>query len=172
LKLEKINPRIIMTSITPFGQTGPYKDYKAPDIVAWAMGGQIVPWGNADRPPVRISHVPQACLHAAVQAGIGAMLALYYRQMTGEGQQVDVSIQETVAWLTYRVLPNWDEVKVDELKMKISRAFNLPLIGADDKEYSTYWTASIPVTFEVKDLKDGEVIFTMERNIIYTRYFT
>jgi len=39
--LEKVNPRVIMVSITPFGPTGPYKDYKAPDIVAWAMGAQM-----------------------------------------------------------------------------------------------------------------------------------
>jgi len=39
--LDRLNPRLIMVSITPFGQSGPYKDYKAPDIVAWAMGGQM-----------------------------------------------------------------------------------------------------------------------------------
>jgi len=48
--LEKINPRIILVSITPFGQTGPYKDYKAPDIVAFAMGGYMYPFGDPDRP--------------------------------------------------------------------------------------------------------------------------
>ena len=108
--LEKVNPGIIMVSITSFGQTGPYKDYKAPDIVAWAMGGQMYPWGDADRPPIRISHHSQACLHAAAEAAVGAMVALHHRQMTGEGQQVDVSIQESVAWVTYRVIANWDEV--------------------------------------------------------------
>ena len=94
--LEKVNPKIIMVSITPFGQTGPYKDYKASDIVAWAMGGSMYPFGNADRPPVRISHHSQAYLHASSEAAAGAMLALYYRQITGEGQQVDVSVQESV----------------------------------------------------------------------------
>ena len=83
--LEEVNPGIIMVSITPFGQTGPYKDYKAPDIVAWAMGGSMYPFGNADRPPVRISHHSQAYLHASGEAAVGAMLALYYRSITGEG---------------------------------------------------------------------------------------
>ena len=110
--LEKINPGIIMVSITPFGQTGPYKDYKAPDIVAWAMGGQMYPCGDADRPPVRISHHSQAYLHAAAEAAVGAMMALYYREMTGEGQQVDVSIQESVAQLTYGLHASWDMMKV------------------------------------------------------------
>src|SRR3989338_8654583 len=72
--LEKVNPGVIMVSITPFGQTGPYKDYKAPDIVAWAMGGVMYPWGDADRPPVHISHHSQAYLHAAGQAVVGALI--------------------------------------------------------------------------------------------------
>ncbi|MFC1948616.1 CoA transferase [Chloroflexota bacterium] len=49
--LEKIKPDIILISITPFGQTGPYKDYKTSDIVAWAMGGEMAPFGDPDRPP-------------------------------------------------------------------------------------------------------------------------
>ncbi|MFC1918603.1 CaiB/BaiF CoA transferase family protein [Chloroflexota bacterium] len=110
--LEKINPRLIMVSITPFGQSGPYKDYKAPDIVAWAMGGQMYTWGSTDRPPVRMSHHSQAYLHAAAEAAVGAVLALYYREMTGEGQQVDVSIQESVARATYEVAATWDMMKI------------------------------------------------------------
>ncbi|MFC1864695.1 CaiB/BaiF CoA transferase family protein [Chloroflexota bacterium] len=110
--LEKVNPGVILVSITPFGQTGPYKDYKAPDIVAWAMGGQMYVWGDADRPPIRASHHSQAYLNAAARAAIGAMIALYQRVMTGEGQQVDVSIQESVIQLTHTLLTKWDLNKV------------------------------------------------------------
>ena len=99
--LQQINPGIIMVSISPFGQTGPYKDFKGPDIVVWAMGGHMYPFGDADRPPVRISHHSQAYLHAGVEAAVGAMMALYHRQMTGQGQQVDLSIQDTIAWTTF-----------------------------------------------------------------------
>jgi len=111
--LEKINPGIIMVSITPFGQTGPYKDYKSPDIVAWAMGGQMYPCGDADRPPFRISHHSQAYLHAAGQAAVGAMMALCHREQTGEGQQVDVSIHESVVQSTFLVTGSWDMMKVN-----------------------------------------------------------
>jgi crotonobetainyl-CoA:carnitine CoA-transferase CaiB-like acyl-CoA transferase len=110
--LERINPGVILVSITPFGQTGPYKDYKAPDIVAWAMGGQMYPFGDADRPPVRISHPCQAYLHTGAEAAIGAMMALFYREMTGEGQQVDVSIQASVAKLAYGASMVWDSMKM------------------------------------------------------------
>jgi crotonobetainyl-CoA:carnitine CoA-transferase CaiB-like acyl-CoA transferase len=105
--LEKINPRIIVVSITPFGQAGPYRDYKAPDIVAWATGGRMYPVGDADRPPVRISHYSQAYLHAGAEAAAGALVALHYRETTGEGQHVDVSVQACVAQLLWAT-SDWD----------------------------------------------------------------
>jgi crotonobetainyl-CoA:carnitine CoA-transferase CaiB-like acyl-CoA transferase len=101
-----------MVSISPFGQTGPYKDYKAPDIVAYAMGVHMYTWGDADRPPVRISHHSQAYLNAATEAAAGAMVALYHREMTGEGQQVDVSIRESLAHATWINTSWWDMVKI------------------------------------------------------------
>ncbi len=110
--LEKINPGIIMASITPFGQTGPYRDYTAPDIVAWAIGGQMYSWGDADRHPIRISHHSQAHLNASGEAAVGVVLALYYREMTGEGQHVDVSIQASVAQAVYMSAASWDMTKV------------------------------------------------------------
>lgn len=108
--LSEINPRIIMTSITPFGQTGPYKDYKASDIVCMAMGGWMYVCGDEDLPPVRFS-VEQAYLQGSTQAAVGTLIAHYYREMTGEGQHIDVSIEECVVWtLTYTV-PYWDIAK-------------------------------------------------------------
>jgi crotonobetainyl-CoA:carnitine CoA-transferase CaiB-like acyl-CoA transferase len=107
--LNHINPRIILVSITPFGQTGPYKDYKISDIVAWAMGGYMLSVGDWDRPPVRISNHSQSFLHAGGQAAQGALMALYYREMTGEGQFVDVSIRDSIARCTpERVTESWD----------------------------------------------------------------
>ncbi|MFQ5826691.1 MAG: CaiB/BaiF CoA transferase family protein, partial [Dehalococcoidia bacterium] len=93
--LIRINPGIIIVSITPFGQTGPYRDFKASDLVLMAMGGQMYGAGDADRPPVRLS-LPQAYLFGGIHAALGGMIALYYRQRTGQGQWVDVSIREGV----------------------------------------------------------------------------
>lgn len=92
--LEKINPGVIMVSITPFGQTGPHKDYKDPGIVTWAMCGFMVSRGDADRAPIQISHHAQTFVAGGIEGGVGAMLALFDRHKTGEGQHVDVSIQE------------------------------------------------------------------------------
>jgi crotonobetainyl-CoA:carnitine CoA-transferase CaiB-like acyl-CoA transferase len=106
--LEAINPGIIVVSISPFGQTGPYRDYKTPDIVSWAMGGYMFPWDNADHPPIRISHHAQACLHASGEGAAGAMMALYHRNLTGEGQHVDVSIHESIVHSAFLLFVSWD----------------------------------------------------------------
>ncbi len=95
--LSRLNPGLIMTSMTPFGQSGPYAHYKATDIVAWSMGGQQYASGDDDRPPVRVSF-PQAELHAGAQGAAGAMTAFWQRTKSGEGQQVDVSMQTSVIW--------------------------------------------------------------------------
>ncbi|MEE9285015.1 MAG: CoA transferase [Dehalococcoidia bacterium] len=94
--LRAANPRVVMTSITPFGQTGPYRQYKADDIVAVAMGGLMHLSGDEDREPLRIG-VPQAYALAGAQAAAGTMIAHYQRLPTGQGAHVDVSMQEAVA---------------------------------------------------------------------------
>lgn len=96
--LSEINPRVILTSITPFGQSGPYRDYKTSDLVSMSLGGYVYLTGEHDRPPVRVGF-PQAYLHGGMAGAAGTMIAHYNRELTGEGQWVDVSIQEACAWL-------------------------------------------------------------------------
>lgn len=108
--LAEINPRLIMASITPFGQTGPYKDYKAGDLVATAMGGMAYCTGEPDRPPLRIS-TDQAYCQAGVHAAVGVMIALNNRAFTGRGQRVDVSMQESVVRTLHTQLPYWEYSK-------------------------------------------------------------
>ena len=96
--LQGINRSVILTSITPFGQSGPYRDFKASDIVSMALGGYMYLTGDSDRPPVRIGF-PQAQLHAGMAAAAATLIANHLRQMTGRGQWVDVSMQEACAWI-------------------------------------------------------------------------
>jgi len=105
--LKQVNPRLIMTSITPFGQSGPYEDYQATDLVGMAMGGLMYLTGDSDRPPVRISF-SQAYLHAAADAACGTLLAHYHRELTGQGQHVDVSMQQSVVWTMMNARPFWE----------------------------------------------------------------
>jgi crotonobetainyl-CoA:carnitine CoA-transferase CaiB-like acyl-CoA transferase len=105
-KLNQINPRIVMTSITPYGSTGPFKQFKASDIDVMAMGGLIYITGNPEQPPLRIS-LPQAFLLASAHGAAASMIAHYYRETTGEGQYVDVSAQECVLWEIANAIPLW-----------------------------------------------------------------
>ena len=107
LVLKSLNLRVIMVSITPFGQDGPYKDWKASDIVAIAMGGLSHITGSPDRPPARVS-VDQAYVIAGAQGAMGAMIAHYYREATGKGQYVDTSTQESVVLSALTVPQAWD----------------------------------------------------------------
>lgn len=96
-QLKKVNPRIIYTAITPFGQDGPYVDYAVSDVTLSALSGQMSLQGVADRAPVRIT-VPQAWLHASTEAAVGAMTAHSLMLQTGEAQFVDVSAQTALHW--------------------------------------------------------------------------
>ena len=107
LRLSQTNPRVIVTSITPYGQTGHYKNYKASDIEVMAMGGLMYITGNPDQPPLRISQ-PQAFLLASAHGAAASMVAHYYRETSGEGQHVDVSAQECVLWEIANTIPLWE----------------------------------------------------------------
>jgi crotonobetainyl-CoA:carnitine CoA-transferase CaiB-like acyl-CoA transferase len=96
-ELSRLNSGLVMTSITPFGQTGPWADYQADDIVLMATGGMVYVCGDRDRPPTTVS-VEQAYLLGGLHAASGTMIANYYRGVTGNGQHVDSSIHESVAW--------------------------------------------------------------------------
>ncbi len=94
--LAAINPALIMVSITPFGQDGPYAAYKATDLVGMGMAGFMYVTGDPDRAPLRVGS-PHFCLHGAGAAATGAMVALAHRALTGLGQHVDASCQEAAA---------------------------------------------------------------------------
>jgi len=101
--LRETNPHLIMTSITPFGQTGPYRDFKGSDLIGLALGGLLFICGWEDEPPSRVA-ASQAYHTASIHACAGTLIALCHRDMTGEGQHVDVSMQQCVAhslqWVT------------------------------------------------------------------------
>jgi crotonobetainyl-CoA:carnitine CoA-transferase CaiB-like acyl-CoA transferase len=97
--LASVNPRLIHTSITPFGGTGPKAHYQDAEIVMWAAGGALFGARDEDLPPIRVT-VPQAYLHAASDAAVGAMIAHFGRLATGRGQHVEISVQQSVAQAT------------------------------------------------------------------------
>ena len=92
-ELRQVNPALVVTSISNFGQTGPYRDWKAAEVNLYAMGGLMNITGEPDREPLK-EGVPLAQLGAGQNAFVATMAALMYAEETGEGQQVDISIAE------------------------------------------------------------------------------
>ena len=94
--LSQVNPRMVMASITPFGQTGPCKDYKTSDIVDMALSGYMQITGEPEFPPVRLGN-EQSHFAPSQFAATGMLAALYYRDFNaGEGQYIDVSMHESL----------------------------------------------------------------------------
>ena len=100
--LSRNNPGLVVTSITAFGQTGPYRDYSATDIVIWAMSGLMFHVGDSDREPLR-NALSQSLYVAGANAAVATLAALLQRTITGQGQHVDVSAVECLA--THLVQP-------------------------------------------------------------------
>ena len=89
------NRRIVLCSITPFGQSGPWRDRRASDLTALATGGNLFPTGDSDRAPVRAS-LPTSYFHAGIEAALAVAFAWIARGTSGAGQHVDVSLQEVM----------------------------------------------------------------------------
>ena len=94
--LATANPQLVMTSITNFGQSGPYRDYRAQDIVLFGMGGSMASTTRPEEMPYTLAGAPAQTMAGA--AGFtGTLGALFGARQTGVGQHVDVSMFETMA---------------------------------------------------------------------------
>lgn len=93
--LRALNPRLVMTSISPFGSCSPEDLAPAGDLELFAASGAMWLAGDPDRPPVRIS-LPQSAAWAGAHAALGTVIAHLHRQLTGRGQHVDVSAQASL----------------------------------------------------------------------------
>ena len=94
--LSAVNPRLVMTSITPFGQAGPYSQYAGAEIVSYAMGMVMGISGVQGQPPLKHGGFQAQYQGGLFGAGATAM-ALFAQDREGIGQHVDVSVTECVA---------------------------------------------------------------------------
>ncbi len=100
--LKKINPKIISCSVTGFGSTSPYRDRPALDLLIQAYSGVMSFTGEPHRPPVRLG-IPMGDLSGAMFAVMAVLGALYYRQASGKGQRLDISMVDgLLSLMTYR----------------------------------------------------------------------
>ena len=97
--LERLNPRLVMTSITPFGQTGPYRDYKAYELNSHHAGGEgyLLPIhsDDPDREPVKPGGIVADCV-CGLSAALATLTAAYFMKETGIGQHIDISKQDVL----------------------------------------------------------------------------
>ena len=93
--LSRLNPRLVMTSITWFGQTGPYRDFKGSEIVLYAMGGEMYSTGIPDREPIKTA-LTSSQVQAGAMAAVATLGALLLARAEGLGQHVDLSMMEAL----------------------------------------------------------------------------
>jgi crotonobetainyl-CoA:carnitine CoA-transferase CaiB-like acyl-CoA transferase len=101
--LSKINPGLVVASVTAFGQSGPYSQYKSSSLIAAACGGQMNACGRPGRPPLK-PYGDQPYYTASLLAACAILLALRCRELVGKGQHIDISLQEATASALEHVL--------------------------------------------------------------------
>lgn len=140
--LEKINPRVILTSITPYGQHGPWSKFKASDLTITASSGLMYLIGNPGETPLRIS-LPQAYALGAAEGFAGSMIAHLYREQTGIGQHVDVCIRDAF------------------IKTTISILYEYESTGRIMKRGGAYWALRTKQNRMLWPCKDGHICFRL-----------
>jgi len=106
-QLSNENPGLILVSITPHGQAGPYRDFQGSDLEIMALSGAMSLAGEKDGEPMRVT-VPQSSGWVGAEAAMGALTALAWRSRTGRGQHVDVSAQVAVMAALSHAPAFWD----------------------------------------------------------------
>ncbi len=109
--LVAVKSDLILTSITGFGQDGPHANYKAPDIVGVAAGGVMWLAGEPIDPP-NVAPWRQGYISASLIGAAGSLIALFHRDQSGEGQHVDVSMQEALSLAQETAMQTWDMLEL------------------------------------------------------------
>ena len=147
--LSKINPRIIYCSISGFGQSGPYRDKPGYDLVALAMSGLMSITGEPGRPPVKFG-VPIADISTAVFAALAIVSALYWREKTGEGQYIDMSLLDA------------------QISVLSHQAFNYFASGVDPKPMGSAHPNIVP--YQVFETSDGYLVLTVGSEKLWKQF--
>ncbi len=145
--LHEVNPRLVMVSITGFGQDGPYARRPAYDSVAQAMGGLMNQTGDPNGPPMPAG-TWVGDYGAAVYGAFGAAIALLNREQTGVGQHVDVSLLDSVfSWLRTS-LPDYLLFGIKHSRKGARDLYRCPVGGFATSNGQIYITATTQDQFE------------------------
>ena len=138
--LSELNPGLVMTSITPFGQTGPYKDYKSSDLIQMAISGYCQVSGEPDGVPIRFGY-DLSNLAASQCAAAGTLVALFHRNAkSGTGQHIDISIMEAICSYQQDAahVPFWRIGQMNVLRNGVKSRRSIPWGGFECKDGWTY----------------------------------
>lgn len=128
-EIHAARPSLVYTSITGFGQDGPHAPYAYSDIVGQAMGGMMILAGEPADPPNMI-YGNQADVGASIQAAQGTLMAVLHADATGEGQLVDVSVQEAMSVNQETAMQTWDLQKRNRVRTGERGMLPIQLPGA------------------------------------------
>ncbi|HUY27857.1 MAG TPA: CoA transferase [Candidatus Binataceae bacterium] len=114
-RMRRVNPGLVMTSIAPFGLSGPYRNFRAEDLTVWAAGGVCVLNGggpdHADLPPLKAAG-SQAGYQGGVHAAVATMGAVFAHARGESGQHLEVSVQESIASQLEMTFEYWPYMKM------------------------------------------------------------
>jgi crotonobetainyl-CoA:carnitine CoA-transferase CaiB-like acyl-CoA transferase len=143
--LKSLNPRLIVTSITPFGQTGPYRDWKGTDLIEFAMSltgyntPTMVDDGERENPLRAPGH--QAEMMGASAAAAASMFAVFHRDTTGEGQWIDVPCWQAIASTSKIEMAAYTYVGIPFSRKRGNVAVGLEPLPCKDGYVYTLWAA-------------------------------
>jgi crotonobetainyl-CoA:carnitine CoA-transferase CaiB-like acyl-CoA transferase len=143
--LKTLNPRLILTSITPFGQTGPYRDWKGTDLIEFAMSltGYNTPTmvDDAERENPLRAPGHQAEMMGATTAAAASMFAIFHREATGEGQWIDAPCWQAVANTSKIEMAAYTYMGIPFNRMRGNVATGLEPLPCKDGYIYTLWAA-------------------------------
>jgi crotonobetainyl-CoA:carnitine CoA-transferase CaiB-like acyl-CoA transferase len=113
--MARINPEVVVVSITPFGQYGPYRDFESSDIVVHALSGELYLAGRPKREPLKKGGNLSE-YHGGLNGYLSVMAALYARQTSGRGQHIDVFLLEGATAVIGMAVKRWEYMGVVEAR--------------------------------------------------------
>ena len=143
--LHELNPRLIVVSVSPFGQTGPYSEWKGSDLIEWAMSltgyntPTLVDDADAENPLRAPGHAADAM--GGANAAAAAMMALFHRELTGEGQWVDVPCWQATVNTSKIEMASYSYSRLPFSRLRGASLVGLEPLACRDGYVYTLWAA-------------------------------
>ena len=143
--LRALNPRLIVVSITPFGQSGPYRDWKGSDLIEWAMSltgyntPTLIDDGERENPLRAPGHI--ADVMGGTNAAAAAMMALFQRELTGDGQWIDAPCWQATVNTSKIEMAAYSYLRIPFSRMRGQTLVGLEPMACRDGYVYTLWAA-------------------------------